>query len=497
MRSSTFCVFLRSAPGCLAIWLLTLVLGTLALSATPAIAANVYGSDDSTPSYIFNINTTNGAFSVAGRLALPSFAIALNPVDSQVYYIENTGNGRFGRWNPVADTNTIIGNTGTNAVFIRLAFRSDGTLYGMGSDTRLFTINTATGAATSLGTVSGIEGSRGDLEFGPDDTLYLIEGLNSRLYSLNVSTLTATLIGSVGFPRQAGLVFADGVLYSAYDKLIQIDTGTGAGNLIASFPSFLNITDLTRGIPLTAAIGADKTVTPGSTAAGGTVTYTITVSNSGGGSGLLNEIRDVLPDGFTYVPGSTTGLTTADPVINGQILTWNDNWAVPRQTGGIDGTVTLTFDATAGSVSGTFYNNVTVSGSNFATVTTGAGAPVTVIAPLMNLTKFADRANGQPGDEIIYAVQYRNLGDGEARTLIIMDTIPVNTTYVSGSLQIGSGGSVYDDPGNTVPTDTVSDDAGEINGTSVIFNISVVAPDDGVPNSGPDEGIVYFKVRID
>ncbi|MHC5074506.1 MAG: hypothetical protein ACYTFE_06750, partial [Planctomycetota bacterium] len=117
---------------------------------------------------------------------------------------------------------------------------------------------------------------------------------------------------------------------------------------------------------------------------------------------------------------------------------------------------------------GTHYNNVTVSGSNFALISTGDTAPVRVTAPLMNLTKTANQSSGKPGEEIIYSVHYRNLGDGSAQTLVIMDTIPLSTSFVSGSMQLGSAGSPYDDPGNTMLTDVGGDDAGEINNNNVI-----------------------------
>jgi len=61
---------------------------------------------------------------------------------------------------------------------------------------------------------------------------------------------------------------------------------------------------------------------------GGQVTYTITLSNS-----RLEELLDValtdrLPEGFTYISGSTTVqanwqvISTADPIISGRDLTW-------------------------------------------------------------------------------------------------------------------------------------------------------------------------------
>jgi len=61
---------------------------------------------------------------------------------------------------------------------------------------------------------------------------------------------------------------------------------------------------------------------------GGLVTYTITLSNSGLEELLDVAVTDKLPEGFTYVPGSTTVqideqvISKDDPTISGRDLTW-------------------------------------------------------------------------------------------------------------------------------------------------------------------------------
>ena len=117
------------------------------------------------------------------------------------------------------------------------------------------------------------------------------------------------------------------------------------------------------------------------------------------------------------------------------------------------------------------------------------------LIPNINLVKRSDPPSAQPGMEITYAIHYKNLGMGTASNLIIIDTVPMNTTYATGSLRMGGGGSTYDTA--TPLTDTTDIDAGEVSGTTVTFIIPSVASDDGIANSGPDEGIVYFKVKID
>ncbi len=233
-----------------------------------------------------------------------------------------------------------------------------------------------------------------------------------------------------------------------------------------------------------------KTVAPSNVTAGETVVYTITIQNTGTGAAFINQIQDVLPSGFSFVNGTTTGITSNNPSINGQILTWNGSWSIPAGSSN-----SLIFSAHAASVPGTYFNNVSVSGTNFPAFHTGDTAPVSIGAPVMTLTKTADKTSAAPGEEITYTIYYKNTGYGQASFVIITDTIPPNTNYVGGSLRKGNASSTY---GSASPlTDAADSDEGYISGNMVIFNIGNVGPNDGVPDTGNDEGKVYFKVKID
>ena len=74
---------------------------------------------------------------------------------------------------------------------------------------------------------------------------------------------------------------------------------------------------------------ASKTADSGTTDAGGTNGYTISISNPNADGASLASITDTLPSGFAYLPGTTTGATTVDPVIVGNVLTWTgpSRWA--------------------------------------------------------------------------------------------------------------------------------------------------------------------------
>lgn len=114
--------------------------------------------------------------------------------------------------------------------------------------------------------------------------------------------------------------------------------------------------------------------------------------------------------------------------------------------------------------------------------------------PAIGLAKSADPTEARPGSEIVYAISYKNSGLGAASNLIISDTVPLNTAYVTGSLKSGNAASTYATA--AVLTDAADADAGQISGGNIIFILPTVAGDDGVANAGGDEGKVYFKVRI-
>jgi len=81
-----------------------------------------------------------------------------------------------------------------------------------------------------------------------------------------------------------------------------------------------------------------KSVYPSSIELGGTVTYTITLINSGDVAAQSVSVMDTLPVGFSYQPGSSriyaNGIliSSGDPHISGRSLTWS-NLSVPERRG--------------------------------------------------------------------------------------------------------------------------------------------------------------------
>ncbi|MCM8769835.1 MAG: hypothetical protein NC911_09275, partial [Candidatus Omnitrophica bacterium] len=332
--------------------------------------------------------------------------------------------------------------------------------------------------------VENLAGNGDVTEVISGQTLYLRVGDGDQNYNMTtLQTVTVTLTTTNGDSVTTSLTetgvntgIFTGYVLTTYglpltnNGILEISTGeTITATYLDKIDANINLNQYRTDsvIVLGPTVTVSKTVNLSEVSSGETVIYTITVNNTGTAAAVLSSIQDLLPSGFIYVPGSSAGLTNSDPTINGQILTWGGNWVIPKEN-----LVTLSFKALAGGVSGTFYNSVTVSGNNFPFVTTGDTAPVTVGAPIINLVKQVNKTTAIPGEEIIYTVYYTNLGTAGAKTLVIMDSIPANTTYVTGSLRQGSASSSYD---TAVPlTDSQDGDSGYVSNGMVFFTILTV-----------------------
>ena len=124
-------------------------------------------------------------------------------------------------------------------------------------------------------------------------------------------------------------------------------------------------------LPLTLQKTADTATSAPGTANG----YTITVSNPNASAVVLTALMDDLPAGFSYVTNSTTGLTTANPSISGQTLTWSGQFSVPA-----GGSRTLHFNVNVSATPGAYTNTARGTATNFSVSSAQNTAPITVSA---------------------------------------------------------------------------------------------------------------------
>jgi uncharacterized repeat protein (TIGR01451 family) len=111
-----------------------------------------------------------------------------------------------------------------------------------------------------------------------------------------------------------------------------------------------------------------------------------------------------------------------------------------------------------------------------------------------NITKTVADPNGgsvNPGDVLEYTIVVSNTGNDGADNNVLRDTIPSNTTYVAGSMQITTGANTG------VKTDAAGDDQTEFNGTLVTFRLGTGANSSsgGLLNPG-ESTTIKFRVKV-
>ncbi len=157
---------------------------------------------------------------------------------------------------------------------------------------------------------------------------------------------------------------------------------------------------------------------------GDTVTYTITVWNTGTETAYNTQLSDLLPDGFTYddVPGSVRNWSLGDlvPGADPVVVTYD---------------VTVSEDQAAG-----FYDNVAVTwADNHGNVDDDATVEVRVPSvlsaePELTIEKTVKETFINPGDTVTYTVVVTNIGEATAFNVMLQDVLPAGFTFDSGSI---------------------------------------------------------------
>lgn len=286
------------------------------------------------------------------------------------------------------------------------------TMNSGGSTDRLVTINKATGATSNIAliTVPDIEGLGTD----PSGQLWGTSGTQGMLYEINKST-------GVG---SNGRTIDNGSDYEAVD-------------CYAVSPS------------VTADLSLSKSVDDATPPEGGSITYSVTVTNAGPGPATVVQVRDQLPAGLTFV-SALPGQGTYDPV-SGQ-------WYVGSLAAGGAATLQLGADVDAGTGGSTITNTAVVEflsqvDPNAANDTASVdiiptGTPSIVV--VKSVTVSTDPVNGTsdpkaiPGAAMQYMIVTTNAGTGptDAGTLLVTDAVPANTALRVADFDASTPGPV-------------------------------------------------------
>jgi uncharacterized repeat protein (TIGR01451 family) len=197
--------------------------------------------------------------------------------------------------------------------------------------------------------------------------------------------------------------------------------------------------------PITMSKLADKT----QLSAGGTINYTLRLTNTASFSITLTDFVDTLPTSpatISYTSGSSTynGAAISNPIISGSTLTWSGTFVVPAGQ-----TRDLVFKATIPNTQGT-YTNQAIAYMEYSqidtTISLSDNAPATVdvklqFPPQIDLVKSysASTTYIQSGTLITYPINFTNSGGTGAASLIIKDIIPADTEFKVGSVTVDLG----------------------------------------------------------
>ena len=165
-----------------------------------------------------------------------------------------------------------------------------------------------------------------------------------------------------------------------------------------------------------------------------TFTYTIDIVNDDSVPREVTEVKDKLTNGFSYVAGSTSGLTDVDPSIAGAWLTWSLSPAVQIDANG--GTAQLVFQADASKNQGSYYNSANADITGVGTLRTGKTAQVRFANSGnidLGVTVDPDSAQSAAPTTFQYTVSLFNNDSVIHEIKEILNTLPAGFFYVVGS----------------------------------------------------------------
>jgi len=249
--------------------------------------------------------------------------------------------------------------------------------------------------------------------------------------------LTITFTARVAWDIGAGLTLTNSA-WGAYSSL----PGPSADE--RTYPIPTDTVPVRTGYPL---LDIEKSAEPSPVEAGGLLTYTLTVTNTGIVSATGVVVTDAVPANTTYQSCGPAPCGEAGGVVS---------WTLGVLDIGVPRVLTMLVQVDSPLPNGTVLTNTAwVTSTEGLTDTDTVTAPVTS-APVLNLVKSSTDANGaplRPGDLVTYTLVVSNTGNETALNVTVRDTVPAHTTYVPGSI---AGGDSRSDAGLPVLVWTIN-----------------------------------------
>ena len=239
-------------------------------------------------------------------------------------------------------------------------------------------------------------------------------------------------------------------------------------------------------------LSVTKSVDDNTPQEGQSVTFTVTVTNSGTGDATLVTVTDLLPAGLTYF---------SDLPSQGSYVSGTGVWTVGTVPASGSATLQIVATVNAGTAGTTITNTATLTSSTPADPTPGDNSDsesLDVGQPDLSITKTADSNLVQSGFPVTFTITVMNSGDGDATSVTVTDLLPPGLVYVSdtpsqGSYDSGTGiwtvGAIA--AGGNATLQIVANVTG-FPGTSYVNSAAITAstPADATPGDNTDtEGV--------
>jgi len=287
---------------------------------------------------------------------------------------------------------------------------------------------------------------------------------------------SANSTGSITWTFSSPTIAGSSTATLKFYALASTTVGTYANSVSAVGSTSITSVNNTASVNVTdASISLSKSAsTIASVTEGQSVTYTISYQNNGSASLSNVVITDSLVAGLNYSSSSNSGS------FNGSTrkVTWNIGSLSVGQSGSV--TVTITISSPFSGTS-PLTNSASASATEIVTTTTSNTVSNSVAGPQLSFSKLVSPTSAVPGDFLTYTLTYGNSGISSASNVTIIDTLPSNVSYVTGTATPITP-SVS---GNVLTFSVGSVASGSVNNT-ITFQVSVANP---YPSAGSSQSV--------